>query len=263
MDNLIRLNSSKSPIESCEETYQRLKKEAKITVPTSQQLDVIRKLLNDICSCDSCNRNAIHNIGNEIDKFWEDNGFFDLTIRENGKVGLYSIFGEILVPIEYEDIDFTYDIPKPYPNLFVVKKDGKWGIIDNENNIIIPFEYDRIYRAPDRIGYYVVEQNGKYGYISISSFPSFEGETHIPCILDNLYFVPGYYLIAFSKDDKWGWSWWQNNDGISYFDYNEPEYDELIFKSEDEIYKADDDEDLIFYVRKGDDIKEILCWTSK
>ena len=71
--------------------------------------------------------------------------------------------------------------------------------------------------------------------------------------------MPGYYLIAFSKDDKWGWCWWQYNDGISYFDYNEPEYDELIFKTEEDIDKADDDEDLFFYARKGDDIKGILC----
>ena len=262
MDNSIRLNSGKPQIESCEETYQRLKREAKIIVPTPQQLDVIRKLLNDVCSIYSFDRNANNNKGNEIERFFEENVFFDLTIRENGKVGLYSISGDILVPIEYEDIDFTYDSPMPYSNLFVVKKNGKWGVIDNKSNIIIPFEYDQIFRTPYHIGDYVVKQNGKYGYITTIPFPSNQDKINIPCIMDNIYFIPGYSLIAFSKDGKWGWNWWKYCDDL-YYNYGEPKYDELIFKPEDEIYNADDDEDLFFYARKGDDIKGILCWTPE
>ena len=249
-----------SQIESCDETYQRLKDKAMVIVPTTQQLNTIRKILKKQSQLCASFHNPSRSIHNETIQFFIDNGFLDLTIRKNGKVGLNSIFGEIIVPIEYDDIDFTFDINHLFPNLFAVKKNNKWGVINNENKIVIPFEYDRIFRNPNHIGCYIVEQSGKYGYYSFSPF-SFEIEIHIPCIMDRFYHIPGYCIIAFSKDEKWGW-WWYD-DSEFYNNFSEPEYDELIFKTKEDIDKADDNKDLVFYARKDNDCQIILRWTSK
>lgn len=64
------------------------------------------------------------------------NGF--MRVRNNGKAGIINEKGEIVIPIEYDNVlDFKN-------GMFTAEKSNSWGIIDVGNNTIIPFEYRRI-----------------------------------------------------------------------------------------------------------------------
>ncbi len=65
-----------------------------------------------------------------------NNGF--MRVRNNGKAGIVNEKGEIVIPIEYDNV-------LDYKNgMFIAEKANKSGIIDTDNNIIIRFEYGRI-----------------------------------------------------------------------------------------------------------------------
>lgn len=123
--------------------------------------------------------------------------YFRFTNGENGKEGLQSIYGQIVIPNEYDLIanGFSNDglvyvrnnegcgffdinkgeqvIPCIYENctyefklcegLVALKKDGKAGFVNADNRIIIPFVYDDAYEFSE--GFAVVERYGKYGYV--------------------------------------------------------------------------------------------------
>jgi len=57
----------------------------------------------------------------------------------NGKKGLYNRYGELIIPLEYDKIEFC-SIPKSY----IVTKNKKIGLIDHEGTIIFPCIYDKI-----------------------------------------------------------------------------------------------------------------------
>lgn len=95
------------------------------------------------------------------------NGFIKVT--KNDLSGIVNDNNEILIPIEYEDLDPMYS------TLITAKKNGKEGIIDIHNKTLVPFLYDVIYgyhfmndknqfysivRIGDQYG--VVDKNGKY-----------------------------------------------------------------------------------------------------
>ncbi|MEJ5106342.1 WG repeat-containing protein [Chryseobacterium sp. MYb328] len=95
------------------------------------------------------------------------NGFIKVT--KNDLDGIVNDKNEILVPIEYEDLDPMYS------TLIEAKKNGKKGIIDIQNKTLVPFLYDEIhgfhfmndknqYYSIVRIGdqYGVIDKNGKY-----------------------------------------------------------------------------------------------------
>ncbi len=120
------------------------------------------------------------------------------TNGEYGKEGLQSIYGQIVIPNEYdliangfsddglvyvsrydEGVGF-YDInkgklviPCAYDNctyefklcegLVALKKDGKAGFVNADNRVIIPFIYDDAYEFSE--GFAVVERYGKCGYV--------------------------------------------------------------------------------------------------
>ncbi|WP_447608734.1 WG repeat-containing protein [Chryseobacterium sp. M5A1_1a] len=95
------------------------------------------------------------------------NGF--IKVSKNDLSGIVNDKNEILIPIEYEDLDPMYS------TLIAAKKNGKKGIIDIHNKILVPFQYDEIYgfhlvkkknqyyslvRVGDQWG--VIDQSGKY-----------------------------------------------------------------------------------------------------
>lgn len=124
--------------------------------------------------------------------------YFRFTNGENGKEGLQSIYGKIVIPDEYdliangfsddglvyvsrngEGVGF-YDINKGKlvipciyksctyefrlcEGLVALKKDGKAGFVNADNIVIIPFVYDDAYEFSE--GFAVVERFGKFGYV--------------------------------------------------------------------------------------------------
>ncbi len=97
----------------------------------------------------------------EYDYFYDNGNYYTLFVaRKNNKCGLIGSNGDIILPIEYDEIGkFESN------NCAIAKKNGLYGIINNKGKMQIPFEYSSIttYHLDEN---YVVEKNGKYGIIN-------------------------------------------------------------------------------------------------
>lgn len=97
-------------------------------------------------------------------KFDEISGYFQngyMRVRNNGKTGIINEKGEIIIPIEYDDIsDFEN-------GLFLANKANKSGMINSKNQVIIQFAYSKIRHFKDDLA--LIIQNGKTGYININN----------------------------------------------------------------------------------------------
>ena len=198
--------------------------------------------------------------GDKIRDYWKTYGYNDFRIIENGKIGMRSIKGTVALNPEYDDICFTYDEKEFfYMNTFPVKRGGKWGLVNDKNEIVLPFEYDFIFRKPESLFCYVLIKNGHQGIASINN----KGFANVvvPIEMDAVYNVPGWDIVLFSKDGKWGW-WWDDSSSF-YNNYSKPEYDQIYIQPIQEVWKMDDDEDELFVARKVDSLYHILYWTSK
>ena len=76
---------------------------------------------------------------NKDDISWMNISFFCCTI--NGKKGLYNEQGKLIIPFEYDEIDYGMGW-RAHP--FLVTQNGKEGLIDCKGNIVFPCIYDEI-----------------------------------------------------------------------------------------------------------------------
>ncbi|MCL1902987.1 MAG: WG repeat-containing protein [Oscillospiraceae bacterium] len=88
-------------------------------------------------------------------------------VAKDGKRGFINIFGEAVVPIEY-DYDYERQYLR-YENRFsegmaAVSKDGKWGFVDKSGNVVVSLEYDAAEAFGD--GMAAVCKDGKWGFIN-------------------------------------------------------------------------------------------------
>jgi hypothetical protein len=117
------------------------------------------------------------------------NGF--MRVRNNGKAGIMNENGEIVIPIEYDNV-------LDYKNgMFTAEKSNKWGIIDTENKIIIPFEYGRIRHFENDLA--LITNKGT-GYINKESEIVIEPQYSFNLSGD---FFNGIALVK--KDNKYGY----------------------------------------------------------
>ena len=76
----------------------------------------------------------------------EEKKFTEVLVGENGKKGVKSLDGSIIVPANYDEIAYTYSrrIPKYYP--YVAIRDGKMGLVvpDGKGTELTAFVYDYI-----------------------------------------------------------------------------------------------------------------------
>jgi hypothetical protein len=72
--------------------------------------------------------------------------YYILTKDHNNKVGLIDKKLKVMIPNEYDSIEYIID-----SKYIHAKKDGKYGVLDLSNTIVIPFKYtDRIHYNEDR-----------------------------------------------------------------------------------------------------------------
>lgn len=80
---------------------------------------------------------------------------------KNRKYGIITPFNELLYPFTCDEIEKVYST-----NDFIAKQGKKYGLIDSSGQEILPFEYEDItpydYNARNN---FIVKQNGKYGII--------------------------------------------------------------------------------------------------
>lgn len=166
---------------------------------------------------------------------WKD-GKSVTYAKQNGKYGLIDYNGEIILPLEYDDIFsqkfFDYYIVKgseksgmfdkngtqiisfSYQNItpafyeknerFIVQQNGLFGVIDLNENIIIPIEFEEISNwveyGPKE---HFITKNGKKGLISRN------GEIVIPPEYDEIT-VDNSILIKVEKNGLFGTINWKN-----------------------------------------------------
>ena len=90
-----------------------------------------------------------------------------IYVSQNGKEGVLSMNGDVLVPIIWDGVSIH---PNEKNGLYVVKKDEKWGIVDSTGNLLIPMKYDFIYGpsnnfAPPAV---IVLSKEKFGLIDLN-----------------------------------------------------------------------------------------------
>ena len=272
------LKTWQSKFRTCTEVWEECNTKAmakKLTSDQAAQMDILfkkhqsiikeLKILEEREDTSSVASDLFHNqllpLLQEIKLFWLKNGYSNMLLEENGRVGLKSLNGGIALPAIYEDVCLTYDDYEFFHQwLFVVKQNGKWGLVDKSLNIQIPFEYDKILRKPGAPNHYILIKDGKQGVASID-FPGEKVDIMVPVEMDAIYHVPGWDLTLFTKDGKWGW-WFPDNTAY-YKNYCYPECDEIFVQPIEEVWKMEDDQDEIFIVRKGKRYYDIVYFTTK
>lgn len=114
--------------------------------------------------------------------------YFKIINNKTKLVGLIDTTGKILVPCNYEDINYAN-------RTVVVKKNNKYGLRSINDTEITPLVYDYIIIQS---GIFQTKQNHLYGAITSS------GETILPTIYNIVLFINDDKYIITKKDEKFG-----------------------------------------------------------
>ena len=82
------------------------------------------------------------------------------SVKNNGKSGLINTMGEIVLPIEYDDIE-NY----AKEGFIRIYKNGKYGMVNDSGNIVIPPTYPDSHSSFEN-GLWAVKQDGKWGFVN-------------------------------------------------------------------------------------------------
>lgn len=99
----------------------------------------------------------------EYDRFGANDIGIDgyITAMKNGKYGIISKAGKVLVPFKYDEMkNYIVD------GKVCAKINGRWGVIDINDKIILPFKYEDIGYRAFTSGYTMVKLGGKCAYIN-------------------------------------------------------------------------------------------------
>lgn len=84
----------------------------------------------------------------------------NVVVNNNGKYGIYNIETDLKVPLEYEDLKYTFE------DKYIAKKQGKYGVINTNNEVLVQFEYENI-EYPKQANYLKAKiSNDLYAYIN-------------------------------------------------------------------------------------------------
>lgn len=125
--------------------------------------------------------------------------------KKNDKWGVLDFNNNIIIPFEYEYLEFwIFGKTEYFSKNIKAKRDGKWGIINLNNEIIIPFENNEFFNGifenqNDRKNQGITKfKGGNYKYGCIDS----TGKTVIQPIYDEIEFNENFFKVK--KNDLWG-----------------------------------------------------------
>ena len=115
-----------------------------------------------------------------------NNDFF--IVELDGKKGVVLKMGTTLIPIEFDNIDYSDGI---YHGFFEVEQNGKLGLFDKNGNNIVPCQYDNVQlnQTGYPFGIFVVRQDDKYGCVV-------NGEERIPCNYYSVIVTENYIITS-------------------------------------------------------------------
>lgn len=109
-------------------------------------------------------------ISNEFDSF---KVYGDVVrVSKKGKSGIIDLVGNVLIPIEYEEVVGFNEI-----GTYRAKKNGKWGLIQVDGEVVLPFEFDEI-KLQSEDGLITVTKENNEGLVDKN------GKVIVPIIFD-------------------------------------------------------------------------------
>lgn len=113
-----------------------------------------------------------------------------VSVGKNGKYGLLSTDGELIVPCEYDSIIYPLS---DSAHVFCVKKNGKYGMLNNMGEMVLPCEYDTkfpLFVEAYNKDYVLIQKNGMVGIYSLKKC-----KVVIPCKHKKAYGNPYFGLV--------------------------------------------------------------------
>ena len=121
-------------------------------------------------------------IKNEYESIEYDNTNQILAIEQNGKYGVYDLYGNMILPIQYDDLTFAGTI-------ITATKDGKGLVFDANGNIKKDFNYTSIMPTKSNDYYITINNQGKYGVVDSSNTTLIDNKySYIEYVFDK-YFI--------------------------------------------------------------------------
>lgn len=137
-------------------------------------------------------KNSQNIIKNDYESIEYDDINKIISVEKNSKYGLYDLYGNIILPIQYDDMAFAGKVitaskdgeklifdangnlqkdsvyinvmPTDSSSYYItINKEGNYGIVDNQDMLLVANKYSYIEYAFDK--YFIVTQNGKSGVI--------------------------------------------------------------------------------------------------
>ena len=133
---------------------------------------------------------------------WNEFDWSPAVIREGDKCGLKNAFGEMILPVEFEDVKLLSSTPVEIGDRVVACKDGKWGVAlaDMKGTWLIRPEFDYI-GYPNDITH--VRKDGLWGIMDIS-----RGEYLVAPECEYVDDYNGFMFVngvcSFKKNGLWG-----------------------------------------------------------
>lgn len=107
-------------------------------------------------------KNAQNIIKNEYESIEYDNINQIIAIEKSGKYGVYDLYGNMILPIQYDSLTFAGSI-------ITATKDGKQLVFDPNGNIKKDFDYTSIMPTKSKEYYITINSDGKYGVVDSSN----------------------------------------------------------------------------------------------
>lgn len=121
-------------------------------------------------------------IKNEYESIEYDNTNQILAIEQNGKYGVYDLYGNMILPIQYDDLTFAGTI-------ITATKDGRGLVFDANGNIKKDFNYTSIMPTKSNDYYITINNQGKYGVVDSSNTTLIDNKySYIEYVFDK-YFI--------------------------------------------------------------------------
>ncbi len=121
------------------------------------------------------------------------------TVLLDGKWGLVSKIGKLVIPAKYEDLDYLGSFADY--TTYAAKLDNKWGLINTNGTLLSPFIYEEIKDTWRHSGFYIVLLGAKLGLISLT------GELILPAEYERLKKLdgPAENIYSMYTDYRYGY----------------------------------------------------------
>lgn len=121
-------------------------------------------------------------IKNEYELIEYDNINQILSLKQNAKYGVYDLYGNMILPIQYENLIFAGTI-------ITATKDGKNLIFDANGNIKKDFNFTSVMPTKSSDYYITIDEQGKYGVVDSSNTTLIDNKySYIEYVFDK-YFI--------------------------------------------------------------------------